>query len=87
MAFLLSTIVSAAIHNDILPRTNDVTFDIHVYWAFNFRYQERTFWISAIEFLPPISTGYVSAALRLRHASGANTLHFSQCVNPHQGRH
>ena len=46
------------IHNDILPWTNDVTFAIHVYWAFNFRYPqlhsgylEWTFWISAIEFL------------------------------------
>uniref|UniRef100_A0A671TMA2 Ig-like domain-containing protein n=1 Tax=Sparus aurata TaxID=8175 RepID=A0A671TMA2_SPAAU len=36
--------------------------------------------------LRPISTGYVSAALRLRHASGANTFHFSQCVNLHQVR-
>ena len=36
--------------------------------------------------LPPISTGYVSAALRLRHASGADTFHFSHCVNPHQVR-
>ena len=46
------------IHNIILPRTNDVTFAIHVYWAFNFRYPqlhsgylEWTFWISATEFL------------------------------------
>ena len=30
---------------------------------------------------PPISTGYVSPAFRLRHASRAGTLHFSQCVN------
>ena len=35
---------------------------------------------------PPISTGYVSAALRLHHASGADTFHFSQCVNHHQVR-
>ena len=33
---------------------------------------------------PPISTGYVSAALCLRHASGADMFHFSLCVNPHQ---
>ena len=33
---------------------------------------------------PPISTGYVSAALRLHHASGADRFHFSLCVNFHQ---
>ena len=38
MTFFLSTIVISDIHNDILPRTNDVTFAIHVYWAINFRY-------------------------------------------------
>ena len=36
--------------------------------------------------LQPISTGYVSAALCLCHASGAATFHFSLCVNPHQVR-
>ena len=34
--------------------------------------------------IQPNSTGYVSAAWRLRHASGADTFHFSLCVNPHQ---
>ena len=42
--------------------------------------------LHANHILPPISTGYVSAALRLCHASGADTFHFSQCVNPHQVR-
>ena len=65
MTFFLSTIVISDIHNVILPRTNDVTFAIHMYLAFNFRYPqlksgylERTFWISAIEFflgITPIS--------------------------------
>ena len=34
----------------------------------------------------PISTGYVSIVLSLCHACGADTFHFSQCVNPHQVR-
>ena len=32
----------------------------------------------------PISTGYVSAVLRLRHTSRADRFHFSLCVNPNQ---
>ena len=39
-----------------------------------------------VEALPPISTGYISIALRLRHASGADMFHFSLYVNPHQVR-
>ena len=58
------------IYNDIPPRSNDVTFPIHVYWVFSFRYLqshfgylEWTFWISTIEFLlgkTPISDIYNS---------------------------
>lgn len=44
------------IHNEILPRTNSVTFAIHVYWTFNFRYPL----LHAIDILPetPISDIY-----------------------------
>ena len=38
------------------------------------------------DFYWPFSTGYVSAALHLRHANGADRFHFSLCVNPHQVR-
>ena len=40
--------------------------------------------VVATENFTPISTGYVSAALHLRHAGGADMFHFSLCVNPHQ---
>ncbi|XP_048876207.1 uncharacterized protein LOC125746351 [Brienomyrus brachyistius] len=40
MTFFLFTIVISDIHNVILPRANYVTFAIHVYWVFNYRYRE-----------------------------------------------
>lgn len=68
MTFFKSTIVISDIHNVILPRTNYVTFAIHVYSSFNVRFPQFHFIISAIKFLlgkTPISDIYNSVVSSL----------------------